>query len=311
MAGWFFGLINRAPVCTLTLEVGTAVTGYPLTMIGDPTVHNQYNVTPSGGKVRIHFNVAGGPYAPSDMDYMVNYMGLYNHNLDGATVKIYYGASVPFASATLYVTETLTDRSGFSDSLITFAEQSVQDWWLELSGTLPATVKIGHVPLGWGIDLGYPLRPLRVATAAQGGIAVTQRGYGLPTRIDRPNYRTVATFKDPTYATSTNVTNWAKGSGHYVAYNTIQRCFDEDYQVSLGSGVLGTGVLTRTGLCAGAGLPMPYHCGSSQGLSTAGRPARYGRLSADLSLFYARDLSEITISIDDVLPRGRMVKPTT
>lgn len=306
MAGWFFGLINRAPTSTMTKDVGTAVTSYPVQMVNDPAPHNQWNVTPAGATVRIMFDLGSAPSTSSDPDYAVNFGGLYNHNLDGATWDIYHGATNVFGAATFYVSQTLTNYSAFADALCTFTVISKRYWWFVFSGTLPATVKIGHAALGWGIDLGYPQRPLRVATSAQGGIAMTQRGYGLPTRIDRPNYRTVAVFNDPTYTTSANVTNWAKGAGNYVAYNTVQRCFDEDYQVSLSSGAL-----TRTGLCAGAGLPMPYHCGSSQGLSDAGRPARYGRLSADFNLFYARDLSEITISIDDVLPRGRMVKPTT
>jgi len=307
MSGWFLGLINRAPVSTPVLEVGTAVSGYPITMVADPTIHNQWNITPSGGVVRWRYDIGSAPSTAGDADYAVNYAGLFNHNLDGCTWDIYYGTTNVFASATFYVSQTLTNYSAFADAMVSFTSTGKRYWWFQLSSGLPGTVKIGHAPFGWGIDVGYPVRPSRMSPTPQGGIVTTQRGYGIPTRIDRPNYSTQVTFRNGNYIKSTTMSDYSKsGSGNYVLYNLIERCFDEDYQVSLASAAL-----TRTGLCAGSGVPMPYHRGDAQGISDAGRPARFGRMTADLGLFTASNFSQLALTIDDVLPRGRMVKPTT
>jgi len=306
VAGFFIGLIDRAPIATASITTGSAVAGYPVQNVCSTYLGHQGQVSNSGSVV-IKLDLGAAPSSSSDVDYAVNFFSLHNHNLDGCIVTLKYDDTGTYAGATTAATYSLTNYAGFPGLLMSFAATAHRYWYLAIGagvGSVPATVKIGHLAVGYGVDIGHPIR-----TSAQ----ITSRpanwggdGNGAPPRLDQPDRSFSGLFRGMSELTDTVVTDFTKANGgNYVAYNTIMRAISEAFQISLGSG---SG--SRTGLCLGSGRPMPYHRGDQLWkLSPAGRPAGYGVIGIALNPFQARDRSAMQVTINDVRPFDALIKP--
>lgn len=311
MAGWFLGAIDRAPIGTWSIVTGSAVSGFPVSNLGTTYLGNQAKITPSGGAVVVMCDM-GAPSVQGtggDVDFQCNFWSAHNHNIDGLSMALYAGTSSTFGAATLISSASLTNYAGFAHPLLTFTTRANRYWFFAFaagSGGMPSTVNIGHLGLGYGWDIGSPLRPHSPGFAPQG--ETVGDGYGAPGRLDMPQASWNGIFRGQSVLTHNKMTNFSKdGSGNYVGYNALLRAFADAYQISLASGNQ-----TRTGLCAGAGRPMPYHRGSEiYALSAGGRPAGYGVMRINPNLFWARNLSMFSLQIADVQPRGALVAPAT
>lgn len=310
MSGWFIGAIDRSPTGVWSIVTGTAVAGYPVSNLGTTYLGNQAQITPSAGHVTLMLDI-GNPSVSgvsADADFAANFWSMHNHNADGLQIGVYKSAAAAFGGATLVAGPTsLTNFAAFAHPLVTFTTQSWRYWFFDIqagAGAMPTTIKIGHIGLGFGWDIGSPLRPHSPAFVPQG--SPSGDGYGAPGRLDMPGATWSGTFRRQSVLTHNNMTNFSKDAGgNYVGYNALIRAFSDAYQVSLASANL-----TRTGLCAGSGRPMPYHRGSDlYALSSAGRPAGYGSMQIDPNLFWSRSLSMFSLKITDAQPRGALVAP--
>jgi len=306
VSGFYLGIIDRAPIATASIVTGSAVTGYPIQNLCSTYLAHQGQVS-NGGSAVIKLDLGSAPSTSSDVDYAVNYFSLHNHNLDGCIVTLKYDDAGIYASASTAAFYSLTNYAGFPGMMLSFAATSHRYWYLSIAagvGSVPATVKIGHLGLGYGVDIGHPLRQssqMSSRPANWGG-----DGNGAPPRLDQPDRSFSGLFRGMSALTDAAATNFTKANGvNYVAYNPIVRAMNEAFQISLSSGAG-----TRTGLCCGSGRPMPYHRGDQLWqLSPAGRPAGYGTIQIDMNPFWARDRSAMQVTITDVRPYDSLVKP--
>jgi hypothetical protein len=311
MAGFTLGIIDRSPIGTWSIVAGrgAAVAGYPVSNLGTTYLGNQAWITPSGGACTLMLDLGTAPSATNDMDWLNNFFSVHFHNVDGCVVTLSRGDTNAYGSSTTVQSASLTNYAGQADMFSSFSAVAKRYWFLDIAagvGGLGNPVKIGHVGLGYGVDIGSPLKGFNVNPRPQG--TSDADGYGAPPRMDQPSLVWSGIFRGMSALTHNAVTNLTKdGSGNFVAYNTLLRAFGECYQYGLASGYT-----ARTGLCVGSGRPMPYSRGNQLwDLSASGRPAGYGTMQIDLTPFWALNRSLMQLTISDARPRGALVVPVS
>jgi len=302
--GWVFCPINRVLTATLNLDTGTAVTGYPLVNLNDPVHWNQARITTSSGAARIRCTV-GTPADSSDSDYLINCVGLVNHNLDGATLTVVHHSTTTYASGTTVTnTPILMDNAMSNPNLLyKFTEFADTYFWLDITGG-PTTASIGQLVFGYCYEFGYPIQGEQYDPIPLHEPMMTSGAYEVPTKLTDPAVTKVVTFRDPNFLGSTVMYDKTITSSAYPSYQSVERAFNNLHMINHGGS-------TNTGVgAAGGAVPILYHEGDVNGISNAGRPAQYGYCKPR---FIKHDLrgtkSTVVMSIRDANPRGTDIKP--
>lgn len=308
MAGWTFCPINRTLAqssAELTIVTGTAVTGYPIVNLTDPVHWNQTRITPDTGVVRIGA-LFSSALSTSDIDYRVNCFGLVNHNLDGCTIEIRHHSSNSYGAATAIsgTPFTLTGTSGNPDLLFKFTDTTNLYWWINISGA-PTPVSIGQLVLGYAFDIGHPLQGEQHDPVPLHEPYITAGGYEVPTRLMEPAVTKVVTFRAPDNLGSSAIYDRTRDSGSsYYSYQTMQRAFETLRTTDVGQSFY-SGVSA-----AGGAVPILYHMGSTNGISTVGRPAHYGYCRPRFIRHELRGtISTVVMTIRDANPRATDIQP--
>lgn len=281
MSGFTACLVDRSLVGTWTLKTGSAVTGYPLANLNDPRAGNQYRATHSGNVVQLMCDLGAAPSSSSNTDWHINCFGLVNHNLDGMTITIKSHTSDNYGAATERLAATALDSNmGHPNMLVTFTAAGARYWYVNIShaSAIVNPVRIGRAVLGFAFDFGYPVEGWPLTVQSVGGAARTATGIMVGGNYADPLVTKQVSFDDPGQVGKNQVWNPAvTAATTYPTYATVRRIFERGRQNPIDSG----SATTYSGVSAGAGVPMLYHEGDAIGLSSAGRPAKYGTISLD------------------------------
>jgi len=298
----------------INIDTGSAVTGYPKVNLTDPCHWLTARFTPSASTVLLRFTFGTAPDGAVDNNYRVNSFGLVNHNLDGATIALYYGTTTTFSSA-IQVSGSEIDLANCDHAFLLYkfdtdatsfpsgGATAANYWWLEITSA-PTPVEIGNVVWGYAIDLGDPLRPENFTSVPWKDPINTLAGYQIVTGPSEPIDTKVVTFADPTYTDKDYVWNKLRNTSYdYPDYITVWRMWRHLYESSMGESIN-----TAVGP-AGGQVPILYHEGSSKGLTTSGRPAFYGFCRPQIRRNEARQASVIVMSITDANPKSPDTQP--
>ena len=306
MAGWTFMPTNRVPVAALSIVTGTAVSGYPIENLNDAVPWHQARITPAAGSVTIQADLGSSPATTTDPSYLIAALGLANHNLDGAVITVKSNTAASYAGATTRLSAfTLQANMQNPHVLIPMTAYADRYWYLNITSA-PNPTKIGVWGLGPTFDLGYPEEGEDFDTEILNNALRSGLGYTMDQGSRDPVTRKVLRFVDPDQLNYNSIYNRTKGAGAYYAYDFLMRHFRQarDRSVSAGGTVY-------TGESAGSGRPIFYHEGDSNGLSSAGRPAFYGRVSAKVQRNLELRRSEIEMTIEDQHPLAFDIAPGT
>ena len=306
-------LVDRALTGTWTLKTGSAVTGYPLANLNDWRAGNQYRVTGAANVAQVMLDLGAAPSSASNTDWHINCFGLVNHNLDGMTVTVKSHTSDDYANATTRFAATALDANmGNPNMLVTFAAAGARYWYVNIShaSALVSPVRIGRIVLGYAFDLGYPMEGWGLATQPSGGVARTATGVMLGGRFTDPLVSKNLRFSDPTNVSKNLIWNPAvTAATTYPTYTNVRRLLESGRQNPIDSG----SATTYSGVTAGSGVPMLYHEGDAIGLSSAGRPAKYGVISLDTVAMQESPTNHpISLTITDCVDaNNRNIQPPT
>ena len=306
--GFLFMPTNRTITSTCSIDVGTAVSGYPIDNLNDYAAWNQAEITPSAGNVRILVDIGTGPVTGTDPAYLVGALGLVNHNLDGVTLELRSHSAASWAAATVRLAPfTLNSYALNANMLYALSQQvAARYWYLNLTGA-PTPVRIGVLGLGPTWDLGQPENGWEMSPEARTQFLRGDSGYELGAPTQEPTVREVYRFTDPDQLTKALMYDRTLGGSGYLAYAAFLRHMRQRRDRSNS----GAGTALWTGLSAGSGAPMFYHQGTENGLSNAGRPAFYARMKVRAQQAEYRQVSPLTIEVEHAFPYGADVAPGT
>ncbi len=307
MPGMLFMPTNRVLVSSISVVTGTAVSGYPVENLNDWSPAHQLRVTPSASVVVLQFDLGSSPATTTDPSYLVDGLGIKNHNLDGCDITVKSNSVASFAGSTTRVSAfTLQANMQNPDMLNKFATPYADRYWYLVIGSAPNPTKLGVVGLGPTFDFGYPEGGHRESPRAQGDVMRSALGYPMQAELRDPVMARTFKFTDPDQVASTLIYNRTKGAGAYYAYGVFLRHMRQRFDRSIAAG----GVV-NTGVSAGAGIPIFYHLGDLNGLSSGGRPAFYGRVTVDADVKNELTYSDINITVEDEDPLGIDIAPST
>lgn len=307
MPGMLFMPTNRLLVATVTVVTGTVVSGYPVENLNDWAPANQCRITPSASVVVLQFDLGSSPATTTDPSYLINALGLKNHNLDGCDITVKSNSVASFAGSTTRLAAfTLQANMQNPDMLYKFATPYADRYWYLVIGSAPNPTKLGVVGLGPCFDLGYPEGGHSEQDTPQTDVLRSGLGYPMSADARDPIKSRSFTFTDADQIVSTAMYNRTRGAGFYYAYSTFLRHMQQRFDRSIAAG----GVV-NTGMSAGAGVPIFYHLGDFNGLSSAGRPAFYGRVTARPQVNSELTLTDLALSVEDEPPLGIDIVPST
>ena len=148
--------------------------------------------------------------------------------------------------------------------------------------------------------------PQQYLKNVEGDVMRSALGYPMQAELRDPVMARTFKFTDPDQVASTLIYNRTKGAGAYYAYGVFLRHMRQRFDRSIAAG----GVV-NTGVSAGAGIPIFYHLGDLNGLSSGGRPAFYGRVTVDADVKNELTYSDINITVEDEDPLGIDIAPST
>lgn len=307
MPGMLFMPTNRLLIATVSVVTGSVVSGYPVENLNDWSPAHQLRVTPSLGAVVIQFDLNTSPATTTDPSYLIGALGLKNHNLDGCDITVKSNTAASYAGATTRLsTFTLQASMQNPDALYKFSSPYADRYWyLAISGA-PNPVKLGVVGMGPVFDFGYPEGGHEETYAPQSDVLRSALGYPMQAELRDPVTGRTFTFTDPDQIGATAMYNRTRGAGAYYAYSVFLRHMRQRFDRSIAAG----GVV-NTGVSAGAGIPIFYHLGDQNGLSSAGRPAFYGRVTARPRVNSELQYTDLAITVEDEDPLGIDIVPST
>lgn len=309
------GLLGTWYVCT---SRGTVNTSYPVNNLNDWHHWNQTWVTSANVAGTQTVTLKWFSASPSLVaDWSITGFGLVNGTIDGANLYVISTSGDANdatdrsdgsggATATSRATITPFDASiGNPNALYAVSDFKAACVYFRFTFGSSTTLKLGNIVFGKAFDIGYPQRHESFTMTPAGGMR-TETGMAITPRVIEPQVVKNLTFADPTYVTATAVYDRTGVSASTATYNQLFRHF----AYSRGLAHAG-GYPTYTGITAGAGIPVLYHEGTNNGLSSGGRPAFYGvwNLSIDRNAY--RSISPLRVSIVDAAPFGADVMPTS